>query len=230
MDDYDENFDDDHLDDDGRPGGRGMKIFLIGCGSLLGLVLLFVMGIGVMMTTGAIPDSVIKTGDELSSRMREQVEEAGILLPSDEVLLFYSYGMWSAAEGGSAITEEGLVNWIDMDGELEINRVPYAAIQSVKLSEPGDFLTDTLLEVETENLYYYPVISTEEGGDVTFRDRLDTEWSSRGGHRPDLVPTEFTEHELNRLGLDVSDEYFDDEDPDADEPESGPVTTPQEDK
>lgn len=97
MSDHDLTYDDYDLDDDGRPGGRGMKIFLIGCGSLLGLVLLFVMGIGVMMTTGVIPDSVVKTGDELSSRMREQVEEAGILMPSDEVLLFYSYGMWSAA-------------------------------------------------------------------------------------------------------------------------------------
>lgn len=134
-------------------------------------------------------------------------------------------------ERGSALTEEGLVNWLDVEGELEINRVPYAAILSVKVEEKGDFLTDTLIEVETENLYYYPVISVEENSDERFRERLDTEWSSRGGHRPDLVPKEFTEHELNFLGLDMPDDSIEDEDQGVgrDGPESGPVTTPQDD-
>ncbi len=196
MDEYTETTSDYDLDDDGRSGNRGLKVVLIGCGSIVGLVILLLMVVGMMMMNGFLPDSTVHTGDELSDRMRGQLEDAEILRVDDIVLLYYSYGLLNPAEGGSAITDMGLIDWVELDDELEMHRVPYAAIQSVELETRGDFFTDSLLVVETENLCYYPLISVEEDGDERFRDRLISEWNTRGGHRPEDVPAEFSEGEL----------------------------------
>tara|TARA_R110002072_G_scaffold140548_9_gene284883 strand:+ start:1216 stop:1893 length:678 start_codon:yes stop_codon:yes gene_type:complete len=195
-------FDDFELDEPVRGGRTGMKIFLIGCASLFGLVLVLLMVLGFMVTSGYFPDTMVQTGEEMGGPVREQLEEAQILTDQDEVLLFYSYAMWNAADGGSAITTDGLVTWIVLDGELSIDRVPYAAIQGVRINQPGSFISDSLLEVETEHCYYFPVISVEDNGDETFRDRLISEWNARGGHRPEDVPAAFTESEMRILDLD----------------------------
>ena len=114
-------YDDFELDEPVRGGRTGMKIFLIGCASLFGLVLVLLMVLGFMVTSGYFPDTMVQTGEEMGGPVREQLEEAQILTDQDEVLLFYSYAMWNAADGGSAITTDGLVTWIVLDGELSID-------------------------------------------------------------------------------------------------------------
>lgn len=184
------------------PQRRGRKP-LVGCllvfGAVLGLGFVALMTLGLMLESGYLPPTEVTTGEDTPKKHVERVREIGALQAEEEVLLFYSWGVLDAAEGGSALTNRGVVIWFE-DGDLEsgydIDRVPYAAIQKADIYERGSFLEDTLIEIETRRMYYFAPVSTEAGGDDLFLDRLLEEWGERGGHRPRQVPAWFKEAEL----------------------------------
>ena len=186
-------------------GGRSRKV-LVGCllavGTVFGLVLLVLMVIGGLLESGYLPPEEVRTGEDTPERHLERAREIGALVPDECVLLFYSWGLFDAAEGGSALTDQGVAIWVELESAesgYEIDRIPYAAIQAAVLDEKGSLIDDSVIEIETPLQYFYAFVSVEGGGDELFLERLLAEWEERGGHRPYQVPDSYAS-EL--------DEYF----------------------
>lgn len=177
---------------------RTGKRILLGClimfGAVIGLLLVGVATLGTLFDAGYLPPTEVRTGEDTPEKHLERVREIGALLPDEEVLLFYSWGITDAAEGGTALTDEGVAIWYEddaLESGYEIDRIPYAAIQDAVIDEPGSLLVDTLIAIETPLSYFYTSVSTEEGGDDIFLERLLDEWEARGRHRPNQVPQSF---------------------------------------
>jgi hypothetical protein len=150
-------------------------ILLVGCGSLVALVMLCLIGLGVGMQAGYLPDTAVQRGAEVSARIERRLREVGVLLEGEELLLFYSYGFFDPAEGGSALTSGAVVIWFeheDAQGEYSIDRIPFADIEAARIDEDGGFLEDAYIEVETADMLYYAPVSNEKDGHELFLARL----------------------------------------------------------
>lgn len=173
-----------------RPGGNRL-IFgcLIGGGLIVALVFGALVVLGLLYESGRFPPTEVRTGEETSERHLDRVREIGALDADEKVLLFYSWGVFDAAEGGTALTERGVVTWFEeFENEYFVERVPYAAVQDVYIDTPGSFTVDTTVMIESPLYMYTAFVSNEGGGDEHFVDRFLEEWNARGGHRPADIP------------------------------------------
>jgi len=178
---------------------RGSRRVLFGCmiaaGGSFGLLVLGLIVLGALSDSGHFPPTHVTTGEDTNQRHLASAREIGALTDEEEVLLFYSWGVFDAAEGGTALTDQGVAIWFEdqtLDGGYEIDRIPYAAIQGAAIEERGSLLADTSIEIETPLTYYFTDVSVENGGDDLFLERLLEEWEQRGGHRPRAVPDWFS--------------------------------------
>jgi hypothetical protein len=161
-----------------------------------GLVVVASVTLVVLAESGHLLPAEVTRGEGTPARHLERLREIGALAPEEEVLLFYSWGLFDAAEGGAALTDEGVVAWFEhpaQEGRHEIDRAPYAAIMGARVAEQGSLLIDTTIEVETPLALHFVTVSAEAGGDAEFLERLVAEWERRGGHRPDAVPSWYAE-------------------------------------
>ncbi len=157
--------------------GRKKSWLLIGCGTVFGSALLALCAFGLLIEAGVFPDLKVVSGENLSSYHIQTLLERGILDKSDSIEYFYSYGLFSVADGGQFLTPTKLVIYEEIEGVLSVYELPYSKIDSVELVTQGDFLEDSLYLVygnsKSEWEYVAMFLGVENGGDQVFIDRLN---------------------------------------------------------
>lgn len=154
-----------------------LKVTLITIGVLFSLVVVGLVAIGVLAEMNILPNTRVVAGSELPDSQRDFLVKSTGLAADEEILYFYSLGMWSIEEDGQFITDKRVVSyWAGDDGELVCCSAEYADITGVSPTFEEGWLDDSKITVTTDEDEFELYVSTEKDGDHEFHDRLVAEW------------------------------------------------------
>lgn len=156
-----------------------------------GVVVLGMTAIGVLLTTGVVPDTRVVSGSELPDRALQQMREVGALQPDEQVVYYYGAGLFSYLEDGNLLTGDGVVSYWREGDEVVVARYAFEEIADVEVEWGDGILRDTEILVHGDDdgeLLLY--LSTERRGDRSFHSSLMTRWrrarpASAGGDDDD---------------------------------------------
>lgn len=128
---------------------------------------------------GYFPGTAVTTGDQLWDRDKAYLVEANILGPDEEIIYFYSLGVFSIAEDGQFISDEYVTTYFQdpEDGETYMDFAAYENIDDIEVAWSESFFEDTVVTVtDTDGFEFQLWLSAENDGDHTFVDALNERW------------------------------------------------------
>ena len=139
-----------------------------------GVLALALMGSGLLTMTGVLPSTKVVTGSEMPSKDISLLTEKGVIHPNEKIEYFYSEGFSSILEGGSILTDNRVVVYVQEEGDLQIYELPFQDIVSIELIKQGNFLNPSVYKVRSfhEDVWIPLFLSTEDRGDVIFVEEL----------------------------------------------------------
>lgn len=152
-----------------NPRYRAAPLWTYYVGIPAGLALFAVMVFMILSELGQTPGTAVVTGDKMSQTQIELLRSKGILLPDEEIVLFYSAGLTSILEDGNVLTNRRVISYQTLDEELETASAEYSEIAAVSLANPGGTFEDAQILVTTVGgAEFTLLVSTEEKGDQRF--------------------------------------------------------------
>ncbi len=123
------------------------------------------------------PPTAIVSGDAMRASDADYLREAGLLLEGEEVLYFYSRGLFSVRGEGVFASNLGVTSyWTDLDAEnLSVGYLTYSEIIDIEITYSSNFLEDTEVRLEgpgEENWFVF-FLSAEGGGDRLFLEEVE---------------------------------------------------------
>ena len=128
----------------------------------------------------SMQETRVRLGDELSTSEVNFLQDAGYVSPGEEVLYFYSTGLWSIEGEGNLLTDQRVVSY-EVGGDYNyFGAVAYEDIYHVDVTYAEGWAEDTSITVTTrEGEEVYLVVAPEDGYDRRFVTRLQQEWRKR---------------------------------------------------
>ncbi|HAV13075.1 MAG TPA: hypothetical protein DCX06_06235 [Opitutae bacterium] len=126
-----------------------------------------------------IPTTFIVPGSRVPESHKEFMTELGVYTPDEEILLFYSEGIFSFKEGGQFFTDKRVVSyWEDFyDGGYEGEFAYYADIADIAVDD-SDLLGDTYVTVtRKDGVEFTFFLSPEMDLDEDFVRQLKQRWT-----------------------------------------------------
>ena len=123
------------------------------------------------------PPTAVVSGDAMRASYADYLREAGLLLEGEEVLYFYSRGLFSVRGEGVFASNLGVTSyWTDLGAEdLSVAFLPYSEIVDIEVAYSSSFLLPTVVRVEglgEENWFQFD-LPTEGGGDRLFLEEVE---------------------------------------------------------
>lgn len=157
-------------------GGAGRKI-LIGCGAGCTLILALVFGlvayVAWQLGSGAWPDTAVTAGADLPEFVDELLVENQILEPGEQIIYFYSIAITDYLADGNVLTDRRVISYTRDAGELSVSSATFAEILLIEPEYGEGAFEDTGLMVETEDEFFFLLLSTEDGQDRVFIEELE---------------------------------------------------------
>lgn len=122
-----------------------------------------------------MPSADVVAGTDMSKKNVALLIEKGIILPNEEVIYFQSDGIFSILEGGSILTNQRVIAYIqDEPTEIEIYKLFFDEIKSIDTIEHGNFIRPSIYKINSfrKDAWIHLYLSTEDRGDVRFIDAL----------------------------------------------------------
>jgi len=146
---------------------------LAGLGWVTGGLFILMMSLGTVITiwqgSGNMPaDSLVSQG-EMPEHHLEVLRDAGIIMPNEQVILFYSAAIADILDDGNMVTDSRVISYFVEDGELQMEAARFVDIGSVFRVHQGSAIEDSLLQVNRLDESYfqlYAPVSNE--GDIKF--------------------------------------------------------------
>ena len=159
---------------------RWTKYFFI---PIISVVFLLAACYAILLETGQIPDSEVVSGDDLSEKVKAKLINNNIIGKTDEISYFYSEAIWSYIQAGQILTQDRVISYEkDENGILEVWEMKYANIESIELLHPGSSINDSVYKLignsQANYEYISFVLSTYEGGNITFIDEIKRNMSN----------------------------------------------------
>jgi hypothetical protein len=146
------------------PFGRGHVLALV---CLLPLTALALLGT-------LAPDTRALYGSELPEAYRETLVEKGHIDSGEQVLFFYSAGIFSIEEDGNIATDRRVISYETREDTLWRESVPYEGIALLETTWSESALEDTVVTVTTaDDRIFSLVISPEGGRDREFVEKIE---------------------------------------------------------
>ncbi len=160
------------------------KKLLIGCGAIIGAggvaILAVILAFGVAIETGRMPDTEALPAGQIPARQIKQLKEMGVVKPGEEVLFFYSSAFFSIRSEGNLFTDQRVILYQELDGDLEIHDATYAEIADIEFEPAETWSDDSLITITlNDGMWFVLSVSTESGGDRAFHDKLAALWQRR---------------------------------------------------
>ena len=134
-----------------------------------------VLAFAVAASIGLIPSTQVTPGWMLWGPGRSFLDRSGVLAPGEEVLYFYSQGLFSFEEDGNILTDRRVISyWTDPDtGQLLQESASFSEIRE-KAVERGSWIEPTVLTVvRHDGSEFVLALSAEAKGDQLFIRRLE---------------------------------------------------------
>ena len=159
---------------------RWTKYFFI---PLISVMFLLAACYALLLETGQIPDTEVVSGFDLNEKVKARLINNNIISKTDEISYFYSEAIWSHIQAGQLLTQDRVISYqTDENGILEVWDMKYANIESIELLEPGSSINDSVYKLignsQANYEYISFVLSTDEGGDITFIEEIERNMST----------------------------------------------------
>jgi hypothetical protein len=123
------------------------------------------------------PPTAVVSGDAIRASYADYLREAGLLLEGEEVLYFYSPGLFSMRGEGVFASNLGVTSyWTDLGAEdLSVGYLAYSEIIDIEVTYSSGFLVPTVVRVEglgEENWFQF-YLPSEGGGDRLFLEEVE---------------------------------------------------------
>ncbi len=145
-----------------------------------------VMCMGVVISTGVLPDSEIVEGAKLHNSDRSYLAKNRIVANGEAIHFFYTDGFWSIADGGNLVTATGVVSY-SRDPQTKkhvVRRADYRDIKDVQVKYSQSFGDDTEITIvtgENEDDSFVVSVSKSSGRDHQMVDKLMELWHAARG-------------------------------------------------
>jgi hypothetical protein len=139
------------------------------------MIFVALMGFGIMTITGVVPSTEIQSGVEMLQKDKDTLISNNIITIDDNILYFYSGGFTSILEGGSVLTEDRVILYLnDENQKLQVYEIYFDDIASVELIQMGNHLNDSIYQVNSHqpDAWLQLELSAENRGDVVFIETL----------------------------------------------------------
>lgn len=156
----------------GRPSRAAWVVGTLG--GLFGLAL-----IGLMILSLLGPPLAVTAGEDLGGDYLRLLRKEGILEEGEQVVLFYSAGLFSILENGNIVTNRRVISYESAGNEFWVASARYDEIFDVVVQENGGAFQDTtFLVTPMEGDAFCLLASTEEDGDELFLQEIRSRISS----------------------------------------------------
>jgi hypothetical protein len=153
--------------------------FLVPTG-ILAVPVVFLLGVGILIAVGLIPDTKAVAGNKLSGHMRSRLEDYEIVTPGERIHYFYSDGLLSVLEDGNFFTDDRAVSYVESDSGIWVYEACWEDISSIIVVFPGSATENTVIEVTTfDNNRFRLWVSAEEGLDSVFYAQMFDMWQQK---------------------------------------------------
>ncbi len=159
------------IEQEDNPDYRPAPKWYYFAGIPLVLILFAFMSIGFMSMVGVIPSTEVLAGDKVPKHQKEALIHEGIIDEGESVEYFYSQGLMSIMEDGNLLTDQRVISYfMNESGEMEIYELYLDEISDIQLISEGDFLSDSLYQVNgfEEDKWLQIYLSKEMDGDQDF--------------------------------------------------------------
>jgi hypothetical protein len=140
----------------------------------------------VLGAIGYFPSTAVTTGDQLWERDKQYLVESNLLGPDEEIIYFYSLGVFSIAEDGQFISDEYVTTYFQDpdDGETYMDFAAYENIEDIEVAWSESFFEDTVVTVTDADGFEFQLwLSAENDGDHRFVDALKERWRAATGRQ-----------------------------------------------
>ncbi len=156
-----------------RFGWKHILVSLLGIFVVVGLTL---------QTLNILPSTQVVPGDRLWASDVEFLKEINVLSKDEEIVYFYSSGLFSIKEDGNFFTDKRVVSyWQDslFGGELVVEMAAYNDIAHIKQGSTDIFGISEIKITRTDGSWFFIVVSSEGGKDKDFVIALRSRWSAK---------------------------------------------------
>lgn len=137
-------------------GNRLLRTLLIGCGGLILLAILLVVGLMIYFGANAPGETWVMTGREVT---KDQIAELSKLAPlesGEAIKYFYCDGITSLAEGVYVATDRRLILYVET-WSTPLTTLSYDSIKDLKLVSSDTWINDSTA-----------IVTTRDGEEITF--------------------------------------------------------------
>ena len=160
------------------PGRSCGGVIILAFAFVAGLALLTLMGRGLLVETGLVPDSAIVPGERLPGRVVQKLRDEQLLEADEAIEYFYSPGLISFLHSGSFFTNQRVVLYDIEEGESTYWAATYVEITSIMPRFSDDSSSeDTTVQIHADGQEPFTlVLSDEDDLDHEFVDVLFDRW------------------------------------------------------
>jgi hypothetical protein len=147
---------------------RGWHIALISVGAAVIVlpILAFMIFAAVIGVWGL--DSKVSRGAELPERHERVVRAIAGLAPDEQILYFYSTGVFDPSEDGNLLTNRGVYSWGVDNEERWLGFARFEHIEDLDLERIDGWMEDSVLTVTATGAEIMLVLSPEKNRDKAF--------------------------------------------------------------
>jgi len=139
-------------------------------GAVVAVLVLSFLVAGMFM----LPVAVIG-GDEIKPRHTALLRERGVLSDNEQIIVFYSAALFSILSDGNMLTDNRVVSYETIDGELFVKDATYEDIAGFTVLSEGSYWEETIIGIETASDEQFVIFaSPEAGGDKRFLAQLES--------------------------------------------------------
>lgn len=138
------------------------------------LLILAAVTIAVLMETAILPSAILLEGDNIPTKYTTTLRDNGIIEPGENLIMFYSTGLFSILEDGNVLTSQRVISYWQEDGELLSYAIPINQIDQTIVVSEGTFWTDTEVHIfgKEQDDWFNLFLPAENDDDKRFLARL----------------------------------------------------------
>ena len=161
-------------------GPRWVRRLGISAATVVGVALLLLIVSVIGMETGHFADTDAVSANKIHPRQVRKLQEMGVIKEGEKVQYFYSAAFFSIRGDGNLFTDQRVISYAEYDGELDIYNAFYDEVESIDFFPAESWSYDSVIEVTLKDQSWFSLyVSTNEGGDVRFYERLVRMWENK---------------------------------------------------
>ena len=161
----------------------GLLIGCLGCSGLVAAaILIALIGLGLGIESGHVPDSVAQAQHDIPSKTIEALRELGVVDDDERVLFFYSAALLSLENDGNLFTDRRVISYETIDDQLYLSDATWEEVVDLEFHDTDSWLEDSVITIyRSDGESFILIVGNQERGDNRFFRKLRETWQEATG-------------------------------------------------